>query len=129
MLKIRFFVNWFRYRDDIAVLMDNAAIENKSEDEVISEMAQNFADKREDNKIMNRIFGAVWVVLGGPVIATVGLWKFVESFDKVPFVDRENPFQSEGLKPELDYVRAERIVKKHYGKRFSNGIAPKKYEI
>ena len=116
--------NSFRYRSGAAQIMDNCAELGFTKEMTTNELAKQFAASRESTQMGNRILGAAFAILSGPVLALFGAWKFAESFDKIPFTDRDNPIKSDGLKPEMDYVRAQKIVNDHYGKRFDNGVPP-----
>lgn len=118
--------NCWRHRPNVGVVLDTCAAHEDSPQEAVQALAESFEEERKGNKWAVRLtsaFGAIF--FPNPVIFGVCGWKFLESFEKIPFTERTNPMRSEGLKPEKDYERARAIVAKHYGKRFAGGVAPK----
>lgn len=118
------FVNAFRYRGATAQILDKCAREGKSKDETVAILTAHYAlFSRASWQTSNRYAGwAVFLASGliGFVPTTVvGFWKAVESYERIPLTKHKNPFMSIALDPSQDKARAYKVVRDHYGKRFT----------
>lgn len=113
--------NVARYRPHARKAMDNMARDNLTESEATEALSDIF---KVENPIAKQHVGvaglclSIALISGNFILGPIGLWKLTESFEKIPFTDRANPLRSQGLRPEKQYERAQKIIKKHYHKRF-----------
>ncbi len=114
--------NQFLIRGEATSVMNASAKQNHSEEVVTALLATNFDKSREADKFISRFIGIIWMLPGAGIVnlafMAAGVAMFVRSFEKIPFTNIDNKFAAAGLDPLKDYDRAERIVKKHYHKRF-----------
>lgn len=116
------FWNAFLIRGRASRVMNDAAQEGYSEDIAMALLAMEFDRSRKSDRFISRWVGAFWMLPGAGIVnlafMAAGTAMFVRSFEKIPFTNIDNKFAAAGLDPSKDYERAERIVKKHYHKRF-----------
>lgn len=116
--------NW-TFKNNLATNLNRLAKEDVSEDKAIDHIENSMKPSREFSRIINIVIGLLWLTPIHPVFTPLGLSLFISSCRKISFTGVDNKFAHPGLFEENDRERAEKLVKKHYPKRFKDRPYPK----